>query len=90
MGVERQIPDYLNPAFDIYDRYKFAQQRIADHAAEVAQKDGILREILLFAIHGCGTKQKDARGKQFAAIVDLCSKAGITPDQQLQPKGEQG
>ena len=38
-----------------------------------------LREIMLFAIHGCATKQKDVRGKQFGAIVDICRKLEIDP-----------
>jgi hypothetical protein len=45
----------------------YAKQRIEELETSV-------EEIRLFAIHGCGTKQKDIRGRQFGKIVDIASK----------------
>jgi hypothetical protein len=45
----------------------------------VARLEAALTEVQAYAVHGCGTKQKDVRGLQFGKIVDICLGALATP-----------
>ena len=41
----------------------------------VKELEAVLTEIEQVAIHGCGTRQKDIRGRQFGKICDLAKAA---------------
>lgn len=61
-------------------------KQLIEELSRAEERERVLREamekIRLYAIHGCGTKQKDVRGKQFGAIVDIADAAlTAAPDQ---------
>jgi hypothetical protein len=61
------------------DRAFIGLERLKGRIARAESLAIALRDALcesqMIAIHGCGTKQKDVRGKQFGAIVDIVTTA---------------
>lgn len=56
----------------LHDRLpEWVEENISALREERDKALNALREVRMYAIHGCGTKEKDIRGKQFGAIVDL-------------------
>jgi hypothetical protein len=63
------------------------RQATQEKNERVVELETALAEIWKFAIYGCGTKGKDARGRQFGAIEELARKA--VPDVAERPESQQ-
>lgn len=62
------VPDEINwrPTRLLHEAHEMATRIIALEAA--------VEEMRLRAVHGCETKQKDVRDRQFTAIIDIAAK----------------
>jgi hypothetical protein len=58
---------YVEAVAERSDTLRKARQQIAELKAAIEQ-------MRAFAIYGCGTKQKDVRGRQFASIINIADK----------------
>jgi len=73
--LEQQLQSVTAEKYRIEAELNLAAGFVAASRTECERKDEALEEIRQYAIHGCGTKQKDTRGKQFSAIIEIADKA---------------
>lgn len=60
---------------DWVEKAKHAEKVVTQQAAIIERLTRAMREARITAIYGCGTKQKDIRGKQFAHVVEVLDAA---------------